>query len=364
MSGSADNKPVIGFSCGDINGIGIELIIKVLGDNRVLDICTPVVFGNNKAINFYRKTIPETNLNFSIIKDLTKVNHKQVNLFHCWEEEVNITPGIMNEIGGKYAVLSLRAAAEALKAGKINGLVTAPVHKKNIQSADFNFTGHTPYLKHLFGAQDVAMLMVAENMRIGLLTEHVPVKDIAQHITKESIISKLNVINQSLRRDFCITKPRIAVLGLNPHSGDDGLIGKEEIEIIKPAVKDAKQKDIFCFGPYSADAFFARGQYEKFDAVLALYHDQGLIPFKSLSTGEGVNYTAGLNAVRTSPDHGTAFDIAGKGIADETSMRQALFSCIDIINQRLEFERQFKNPLKKMSSAVVANAVDEKITED
>jgi 4-hydroxythreonine-4-phosphate dehydrogenase len=208
------------------------------------------------------------------------------------------------------------------------------------------------------------MLMVAENMRIGLLTEHVPVKDIAQHITKESIISKLNVINQSLRRDFCITKPRIAVLGLNPHSGDDGLIGKEEIEIIKPAVKDAKQKDIFCFGPYSADAFFARGQYEKFDAVLALYHDQGLIPFKSLSTGEGVNYTAGLNAVRTSPDHGTAFDIAGKGIADETSMRQALFSCIDIINQRLEFERQFKNPLKKMSSAVVANAVDEKITED
>ena len=364
MSGSADNKPVIGFSCGDINGIGIELIIKVLGDIRVLDICTPVVYGNNKAINFYRKTIPETNLNFSIIKDLTKVNHKQVNLFHCWEEEVNITPGIMNEIGGKYAVLSLRAAAEALKAGKINGLVTAPVHKKNIQSADFNFTGHTPYLKHLFGAQDVAMLMVAENMRIGLLTEHVPVKDIAQHITKESIISKLNVINQSLRRDFCITKPRIAVLGLNPHSGDDGLIGKEEIEIIKPAVKDAKQKDIFCFGPYSADAFFARGQYEKFDAVLALYHDQGLIPFKSLSTGEGVNYTAGLNAVRTSPDHGTAFDIAGKGIADETSMRQALFSCIDIINQRLEFERQFKNPLKKMSSAVVANAVDEKITED
>ena len=364
MSGSADNKPVIGFSCGDINGIGIELIIKVLGDNRVLDICTPVVFGNNKAINFYRKTIPETNLNFSIIKDLTKVNHKQVNLFHCWEEEVNITPGIMNDIGGKYAVLSLRAAAEALKAGKINGLVTAPVHKKNIQSADFNFTGHTPYLKHLFGAQDVAMLMVAENMRIGLLTEHVPVKDIAQHITKESIISKLNVINQSLRRDFCITKPRIAVLGLNPHSGDDGLIGKEVIELIKPAVKDAKQKDIFCFGPYSADAFFARGQYEKFDAVLALYHDQGLIPFKSLSTGEGVNYTAGLNAVRTSPDHGTAFDIAGKGIADETSMRQALFSCIDIINQRLEFERQFKNPLKKMSSAVVANAVDEKITED
>jgi len=201
-------------------------------------------------------------------------------------------------------------------------------------------------------------------MRIGLLTEHVPVKDIAQFITKESILSKLQVINQSLKKDFLITKPKIAVLGLNPHSGDEGLIGKEEIEIIKPAIKDAKQKDIFCFGPYSADAFFARGQYEKFDAVLALYHDQGLIPFKSLSLGEGVNYTAGLNAVRTSPDHGTAFDIAGKGIADETSMRQALFSCIDILHNRNEFSSQRANPLRKLSKSVVANAIDEKINED
>jgi 4-hydroxythreonine-4-phosphate dehydrogenase len=276
---------------------------------------------------------------------------------------VNITPGIMNDIGGKYAVMSLTIAAEALKAGKIHGLVTAPIHKKNIQSSEFNFTGHTPYLKSLFGVPDVAMLMIAENMRIGLLTEHVPVKDIAQYITKENIISKLNVINQSLKKDFCINKPRIAVLGLNPHSGDEGLIGKEEIDIIKPAIKDAKAKDIFCFGPYSADAFFARGQHEKFDAVLALYHDQGLIPFKSLSLGEGVNYTAGMPAIRTSPDHGTAFDIAGKGKADETSTRQALFACIDIINNRKEIGMQRSNPLKKMSSAVVANAVDEKLEE-
>lgn len=364
MSGSTENKPVIGFSCGDINGIGTELIIKVLSDNRILEICTPVVFANNKLINFYRKSLPDLNIIFSPLKDLTRVNHKQVNLFNCWEEDVNVTPGIMNDIGGKYAVASLSIAVEALKSGKIDGLVTAPIHKKNIQSGSFNYTGHTPYLKSFFGVSDVAMLMIAENMRIGLLTEHVPVKDIAQFITRENILSKLQVINQSLKRDFCITKPRIAVLGLNPHSGDEGLIGKEEIDIIKPAIKDAKQKDIFCFGPYSADAFFARGQYEKFDAVLALYHDQGLIPFKSLSLGEGVNFTAGLNAVRTSPDHGTAFDIAGKGIADETSTRQALYSCIDIINNRKEYDTQRKNPLKKMSSAVVANAVDEKITEE
>ena len=364
MSVPTDNKPIIGFSCGDINGIGIELILKVLSDNRVLDICTPVVFANNKAINFYRKTLPEVNLNFSAIKDSSKINHRQVNLFNCWEEDVAITPGEMNDIGGKYAIISLSVAAEALKAGKIDGLVTAPIHKKNIQSSSFNYTGHTPFLKSLFGVNDVAMLMIAENMKIGLLTEHVAVKDVAQVISKDSIISKLHVINQSLKRDFCISKPKIAVLGLNPHAGDEGLIGKEEIEIIKPAIKEAKQKGILCFGPYSADAFFARGQYEKFDAVLALYHDQGLIPFKSLSLGEGVNFTAGLKAVRTSPDHGTAFDIAGKGIADETSMRQALYSCIDIINNRLEIDHNRSNPLKKRSFSVVANAIDEKITED
>jgi len=363
MSVSTEHKPIIGFSCGDINGIGIELIIKVLSDSRVLDICTPVVFSNNKAINFYRKLLPEYNIAFSSIRDSSQINNKQVNLYNCWDEDVDITPGVMNEVGGKYAVASLTIAAEALKAGKIDGLVTLPVHKKNIQSSEFNFTGHTPYLKNLFGGSDVAMLMIAENMRIGLLTEHLPVKEVAQFITRESIISKLHVINESLKRDFCINKPKIALLALNPHAGDEGLIGKEEIEIIKPAIKEAKMKDIFCFGPYSADAFFARGQYEKFDAVLALYHDQGLIPFKSLSLGEGVNYTAGLKSVRTSPDHGTAFDIAGKGMADETSTRQALYSCIDIINNRNEYATQHKNPLKKRSSAVVANAVDEKISE-
>ncbi len=364
MSTNTENKPVIGITCGDINGIGIELIIKIMSDSRILDICTPVIFANNKVINFYRKSLPDININFSSVKDAARVNQKQVNVYNCWEEDVSITPGLLNDTGGKYAVSSLTIAAEALKAGKIHGLVTAPIHKKNIQDAGLNFPGHTPYLKNLFGAADVAMFMIAANMRVALLTEHLPLKDVTQYITRENILSKLQVMNNSLKRDFLITKPRIAVLGLNPHAGDEGLIGKEEIDIIKPAIRDAKQKDIFCFGPYSADAFFARGQHEKFDAVLALYHDQGLIPFKSLAKGEGVNYTAGLNAVRTSPDHGVAFDIAGKGIGDESSFREAIYKCIDILDNRIEYDNQRKNPLKKMSSAVVANAVDEKITED
>jgi len=364
MSAILEHKPVIGISCGDLNGIGIELIIKTIGDSRILDICTPIIFANNKAINFYRKSVPDININFMSIKDFTRINHKQVNLFNCWEEEVAITPGTLNDAGGNYAIKSLTAAAQALKDGKIDGLVTAPVHKKNIQGPQFNFTGHTPYLKNLFGAADVLMFMVAENIKVALLTEHVPVKEIAQYVTKENILSKLQLLNNSLKKDFGITKPKIAVLGLNPHAGDEGLIGKEDEEIIKPTIKEAKQKDIFCFGPYPADAFFARGQYEKFDGVLAMYHDQGLIPFKSLAIGEGVNYTAGLKGVRTSPDHGVAFDIAGKGKADEASFREAIFKCVDIINNRKEFEEQYKNPLKKMSAGMLARAVDEKITED
>lgn len=363
MSAILENKPVIGFTCGDINGIGIELLIKTLSDNRILDICTPVIFANNKVINFYRKGLTGYNINFTNLKDLGRINHKQLNLYNCWEEEININPGILNDTGGQYAVKSLIAAAQALKENKIDGLVTAPIHKNNTQSQQFNFTGHTPYLKNLFGAQDVAMLMIAENMRIALLTEHVAVKDIAQHITKDKILSKLQILNNSLKRDFNINKPRIAILGLNPHAGDEGLIGKEEEEIIKPSIKEAKYKDIFCFGPYPADAFFARGHYEKFDGVLAMYHDQGLIPFKSMAIGEGVNFTAGLPVVRTSPDHGVAFDIAGQGKADESSFREAAFKCVDIIVGRREYDHQHKNPLNKISSVVTANMVDEKITD-
>jgi 4-hydroxythreonine-4-phosphate dehydrogenase len=364
MNSSAENKPVIGITCGDLNGVGPELIIKTFSDTRLLEFCTPVIFANNKVINFYRKSLADINFSFSSIKDSTRINPKQVNVYNCWEEDVNIAPGQLTDEAGKYAIVSLEIAAQALKAGKLDGLITAPIHKKNIQSENFKHPGHTPYLKQIFEVKEVAMFMVAENMKVALLTEHVPLKEVAQYITKDAIISKLKLMKDSLKKDFGINKPKIAVLGLNPHSGDEGLLGKEEEEIIKPAIKEARQQDVFCFGPYSADAFFARGQHEKFDAVLAMYHDQGLIPFKSLALGEGVNYTAGLSGVRTSPDHGTAFDIAGKGIADESSFRAALYTCLDIIHNRSENKEQYKNPLKKMSAAVLRNAVDEKIALD
>jgi 4-hydroxythreonine-4-phosphate dehydrogenase len=358
------HKPVIGFSCGDLNGIGIELIIKSLGDSRMLDFCTPVIFANNKAINFYRKTTPEVNLPFTVVKELTRLNPKQISVVNCWEEEVAIAPGQLNDVGGTYAFKSLKAAVEALQNNQIQGLVTAPIHKKNIQSSEFNYTGHTPYFKDAFKVEDVVMFLVASNIRVGLLTEHVAVTELAGHITTAAIVSKVRIMNNSLIKDFGIDRPKIAVLALNPHAGDEGLIGKEEETIIKPAIKEAKKDNILAFGPYSADAFFARAQYEKFDGVLAMYHDQGLIPFKSLAIGEGVNYTAGLPVVRTSPDHGTAFDIAGKGIADESSFIAAIFQCVEIIKQRAEYGENHKNPLRRISARVFANVVDEKIIEE
>ena len=360
---SQQQRPVIGISAGDMNGIGTELIIKTFSDHRLLELCTPLIFASNKLINFYRKSIPDINFNYQSTKDFSRIAHKQVNIYNCWEEEIAIVPGQLTDVGGSYAIKSLVTAVEALRDKKIQGLVTAPIHKKNTQSPSFNFTGHTPYLKHAFNATDVLMLMVSENFRVGLVTEHVPVKDIARYITREIILSKLNILRDSLVKDFGIDKPRIAVLGLNPHAGDEGLIGKEEEEIIKPAIKDAKHS-MLVFGPYSADAFFARNYQSKFDAVLAMYHDQGLIPFKSLAFGEGVNYTAGLPMVRTSPDHGTAFDIAGKNKADEASFLASIYTCIDIIRNRQEYEENRRNPLKKMGSVVLANAEDEKIEEN
>jgi len=356
-------KPVIGISCGDINGIGIELIIKSLTDTRLLEICTPVVFASNKVINFYRKSVPDANFSYQNTKELTRFAPKQVTVFNCWEEEIAVNPGSLNDIGGQYAIKSLTAAGQALKEKRIDGLVTAPIHKKNSQTPEFNYTGHTPYLKNLFNAKDVLMLMVADNMKVALVTEHVPVAEVAKYITREAILSKLSILKETLQRDFGVDKPKIAVLGLNPHAGDEGLVGREEEEIIKPAIKDFKQSNsnVIVFGPYSADAFFARGQHEKFDAVLAMYHDQGLIPFKSLALGEGVNYTAGLSGIRTSPDHGTAFDIAGKNKADTASFTAAIFACVDIIKQRSEYEEYHKNPLKRMKDKILAGAEDERI---
>ncbi len=356
-------KPVIGITCGDLNGIGIELIIKTFSDNRILEHCTPVIFASNKAINFYRKSVQDINFNYQSTRDLNRINAKQVNLFSCWEEEVAINPGQLSDVAGKYAALSLQTAVASLKQKQIDGIVTSPIHKKNIQSPEFSFTGHTPYLKNIFGVNEVVMMLCAGNFRVALVTEHLPVADVAKQVTKEKIVAKLNIIYQSLQRDFGIDKPRIAVLGLNPHAGDEGLIGNEEETIIKPAIKEAKNNNMLVVGPYSADAFFARRSFERFDAVLAMYHDQGLIPFKALAVGEGVNYTAGLPAVRTSPDHGVAFDIAGKDKADVSSFMTAVFECIDIINRRMEYDENRKNPLRKMTPAMLANAEDERIDE-
>jgi len=360
---SEQKRPVIGISVGDLNGIGIEIIIKTFSDNRILELCTPVIFGSNRVINFYKKSIPDINLNYVSIKEISKINPKQVNIVTLWEEEIEIQPGQMTETGGKYGVQSLQAAVKALKEKTIDALVTAPLNKFTMQSSEFNFTGHTPFLKEAFRADDVLMLMIADNMKVGLLTEHLAIMDVAKNINKEQIIKKINLLKTSLIKDFGVERPRIAVLGLNPHAGDEGLVGKEEKEIIRPAILESKKNDCVVMGPYSADAFFARGNHEKFDAILAMYHDQGLIPFKSLAIGEGTNFTAGLQAIRTSPDHGTAFDIAGKNQADESSFRAAVFSAIDIFNTRNNYQELRKNPLKKISAHVVANAVDEKIDE-
>ena len=356
---NSQNKPVIGFSIGDINGIGPELIIKSLSDNRMLEFFIPVIFASNKVINFYRKSLTEFNFNFSSIKDFQKINPKQVNIYNCWEEEIVINSGELNETGGKYAVKSLKAAAQALKDGHINALVTAPIHKKNVHSSDFPYTGHTPFFKDSFEQQDVVMLLAAGDFRVGLVTEHVAVKDIAGYITKENILSKINILHASLKRDFNIDRPKIAVLALNPHAGDEGLIGSEEMEIIRPAVVEAKHHNMIVMGPYPADAFFARGYQNRFDAVLAMYHDQGLIPLKSLAMGEGINYTAGLPVVRTSPDHGTALDIAGKDKADPSSFTAAIFGALDILKNQDFFDDNRKNPLRKMSSSVVSGGPDE-----
>jgi 4-hydroxythreonine-4-phosphate dehydrogenase len=360
---SVQKKPVIGISVGDLNGIGIELIIKTFSDNRIMDFCTPIVFGSSKSINFYRKLSPDFSINYTSIKEIARALPKQLNIINVWEEDVDIQPGQMNETGGKYGVRSLQAAVNALKERTIDALITAPLHKFTMQSTEFNFTGHTPYLQQAFQADDVLMLMISENMRVGLLTEHIAIGEVAKQITKEKIIQKINLLKNSLKKDFGIEKPKIAILGLNPHAGDEGLVGKEEKEIITPAVLESKKNDVIVMGPYSADAFFARGNHEKFDAILAMYHDQGLIPFKSLALGEGTNFTAGLPVIRTSPDHGTAFDIAGKNKADESSFRAAIFAAIEIFDTRIEYDDMRKNPLRKISARMLANVVDERIDE-
>ncbi len=340
-------KPKIGITTGDINGIGIELIIKSLTEHRLLEIFTPIIFASNKVIQHYKQITGENAMQFVGTKDLANLHPKGINVFNCWDEDIAITPGQMNEIGGKYGIRSLMVATQCLKDGQLDGLLTNPIHKANSQTQDFKHSGHTPFLKEKFAAKDVVMMMCAERLRIALLTEHVPLSEVAKYITVEAIQSKCRIIHESLVKDFGIDKPKIAVLALNPHASDNGLIGNEEATVIIPAIEKLRNEGILAFGPYSADAFFAREQDKNFDCVLAMYHDQGLIPFKSFDQGMGVNYTAGLPVVRTSPDHGTAFDIAGKNVASHTSFLEALYLCIDILHHRHGYKENTKNKLQK-----------------
>lgn len=340
-------KPIIGITTGDLNGVGLELIIKTFSDNRMLELCTPVVFASNKVVNFYRKMLPDYPFSFSSTRDLTKLFPKQVNIFTCWEEDVPMQPGALTESGGKYAVRSLLVAAQCLKDGQLDAIVTAPIHKGNTQLTDFPYTGHTPFFKERFGGKDVLMLLFSHSLRVGLVTEHIPVSKIGTTITKELIQSKMQILRETLIRDFGIDKPKIAVLGLNPHAGDEGQIGTEEQTIMKPLIEQWQRQGQMVQGPYGADAFFARGSYQFFDAVLAMYHDQGLIPFKTIAQGEGVNFTAGLQVIRTSPDHGTAFDIAGKNLADPGSFRESVYQAIDLLRQRQTYTEQTANPIRR-----------------
>ncbi|HEY1039606.1 MAG TPA: 4-hydroxythreonine-4-phosphate dehydrogenase PdxA [Bacteroidia bacterium] len=340
-----EEKIRVGISQGDINGIGLEIILKTLAEQAMSEICTPVLFSSQKTVGFYRKALGMEELNFNIIREFNQLNTKKPNLYNCYEEEVTIEPGKDNQTGGKYALLSLEKACEALKNGHIDVLVTAPINKHNIQSDAFKFAGHTEYLADKFtGKQDALMLLCSEDLRVGLVTAHIPISKVATAITKEKIIDKVKQLNDTLQKDFNIRKPKIAILALNPHAGDNGAIGNEDNTIVQPAIDQLKDK-YQVYGPYPSDGFFGNMTYKKFDAVLAMYHDQGLIPFKSIAFTDGVNYTAGLPIVRTSPDHGTAYDIAGKGTADETSLKRAIYTAIDVYRNRKLNKEISANPL-------------------
>jgi len=342
-------KYKVGISIGDVNGIGLEIIIKTLANSHIYDYCVPVVYGHTKLASFYRRTTHINELNFSVINhpsDISGKDPKKPYMINCWDNDIKIEPGIVNAEVGKYSFISLERATNDLINGDIDALVTAPINKDNIQSELFNFPGHTEYLQDRDGAGESLMFLVSDTLRVGVVTGHIPLAKVAESITTEKILAKLKLMDTSLRNDFWIRKPKIAVLGLNPHASDNGLIGDEEQNVITPAIEEARNNDVLAFGPYAADGFFASGTYLQFDAVLAMYHDQGLIPFKQIAFESGVNFTAGLNFVRTSPDHGTAYDIAGKNLASEVSFREALFTALHIVKHRKETLELNENPLK------------------
>lgn len=329
-----ENKITIGITHGDINGIGYEIILKALEDSRMLDLCIPVVYGSPKVAAFYRK-ITGSNLTFNLITTAENANDKHVNMVNCCDDEIKVEMSQSTKMAGEAAFAALEKAVSDLKNGTIDALVTAPINKHNIQSANFHFPGHTEYLEEAFGQKgDALMMLISGNLRIAVATGHVPISKVAENLSTESILQKLRIFNKSLQSDFGIRRPRLAVLGLNPHAGDECLLGNEENEIIKPAITAALEEGIICNGPLPSDGFFGSDSYKKYDGILAMYHDQGLIPFKLIAMDSGVNFTAGLDIVRTSPDHGTAYDITGQNKASENSLRQAIYSAIDICRQR------------------------------
>lgn len=341
---------IVGISIGDLNGIGGEIVLKTFEDSRMLEFCTPVIFASAKVMNFF-KTHFNSEINFNNINNVNQIVSGKVNVFNAWNEPVTIEFGKEDLKIGEYAIKSLEAATKALKNNDIDVLVTAPINKYNIQSKDFKFPGHTDYLAQQLEGESL-MFMVTDTLRVGLLTDHVPVKDIVQHLSEALIVNKINAVYNSLLKDFNIVRPKIAVLGINPHSGDNGVIGNEDDTILRPTLQKIKEKGKLVYGPYAADSFFGSNNYKNFDAIVATYHDQGLIPFKTLSFGQGVNFTAGLSKVRTSPDHGTAYEIAGKGVADENSFKEAVFTAIHIFKNRFDYEELTSNPLKKSNQKI------------
>lgn len=339
----------VGITHGDINGIGYEVILKALEDSRMLELCTPIIYGSAKIAAYYRKQLGLPQFQMGQIAKAVDARDNACSIINVVGEDTVVEPGKSTPIAGKAAFTALEQAVEDLRNGSIDALVTAPINKDNIQSESFNFPGHTEYLEASLGDDDQKALMILcnENVRVALVTTHLPIAEIPNAITKEAIIEKLEAFNTSLKNDFGINRPRIAVLSLNPHAGENGLLGKEEQEIISPAIEEAYGNKILCFGPYAADGLFGSGQYSRFDGILAMYHDQGLAPFKTLAMESGVNFTAGLDYVRTSPDHGTGYDIAGKGVASEASMREAIYHAIDVVRCRRNEAYIHRNPLRR-----------------
>ncbi len=355
-------KVKVGISIGDINGVGLEVILKTVSDERILSLCTPVIYGSTKVISYHKNIVGINDFPFKGSRPGDRIHPNKINIINCWDENVNIILGKPSDISGVYALKSLEQATEDLAKGEIDALVTAPIHKKAMEKANFGFTGHTEYLSSKFGKLSL-MLMVNDDLRVGVATNHIPLQAVAANITKEIISQKLKTFNQTLKVDFGIERPTIAVLGLNPHAGDNGLIGNEEEKIIRPVIIEAKKKGVLAMGPFPADGFFGSRNYRKFDGILAMYHDQGLVPFKALSFGEGVNFTAGLNKVRTSPDHGTAYDIAGKNEADPSSFRKALFLAVDIFRNRKAHLDAHANPVRKGAKNMVETSEEDVVDE-